>query len=93
MMLSCNTILDYLKEHKKEYTEIGIDIIGVFGSYAKSTNTKDSDIDILYDTKKGIEGLHDKKLEATFNTKVDLASKKYLKPYVKNEIMKDLKYL
>lgn len=98
-MLEQSTIINYLKEHKEEYNKIGINIIGIFGSYAKSENTLDSDIDILYDTKKGTVNLYDKKqklkqvLETAFNTKIDLASKKYLKPYAKNEIMKDLIYV
>jgi len=99
MALDNSTIINYLKEHKKEYTAMGIDIIGIFGSYAKQTNSKNSDIDILYDTKQGITNLYEKKqtlkeeLEKVFNTKIDLASKKYLKPYVKQEILKDLIYV
>lgn len=92
-------ILEILRNVKEEYKDSGIDIIGVFGSVAKQTNTTNSDIDILYDTQKGVQNLHDKKqtlknkLQNLFHTKVDLASKKYIKPYVKNEIMKDLIYV
>lgn len=98
-MLEKNEILSKLKQLKPTYEKEGLILIGLFGSYAKSNNTKYSDIDILYDTKQGITNLYDKKqfikksLEKIFNTKIDLASKKYLKPYVKEEIMKDLIYV
>ncbi len=41
-------ILSKLKELKPIYQEEGLEIVGVFGSYAKETNTKYSDIDIAY---------------------------------------------
>jgi len=98
-MLEKNEILSKLKQLKPTYEKERLILIGFFGSYAKSNNTKYSDIDILYDTKQGITNLYYKKqfikksLEKIFNTKIDLASKKYLKPYVKDEIMKDLIYV
>lgn len=94
-----NEILVTLKNIKSDYSSLGIDIIGIFGSVAKGNATEQSDIDILYDTKKGIENLYEKKqilrekLENTLGIKVDLASRKYLKPYIKNEVMKDLIYV
>jgi len=99
MVLDSTIIINYLKEHKKQYSDMGIDIIGIFGSYAKSENSEESDIDILYDTQKGVSDLYDKKqvlkeeLEKVFDTKIDLASRKYLKPYVKDEILQDLIYV
>ncbi len=99
MLLDNGMIINYLKEHKNEYTDMGIDIIGIFGSYAKDTNSRNSDIDILYDTKQGITNLYEKKqllkeeLEKVFNTRIDLASKKYLKSYAKDEILEDLVYV
>ena len=99
MSLNSKIIINYLKQHKKQYSDMGIEIIGIFGSYARSTNSDTSDIDILYDTKKGVSNLYDKKqtlkqnLEQAFDTRIDLASKKYLKPYAKDEILKDLVYV
>lgn len=92
-------ILVTLKNIKSDYSDLGIDIIGIFGSVAKGNATEKSDLDILYDTQKGIENLYEKKqilrkkIETTFGVKVDLASRKYLKPYIKDEIMKDLIYV
>jgi predicted nucleotidyltransferase len=41
-------ILNKLKKLKPIYQNEGLEILGVFGSYAKNTNTKYSDIDIAY---------------------------------------------
>lgn len=41
-------ILNKLKELKPIYQNEGLEILGVFGSYAKDTNTEYSDIDIAY---------------------------------------------
>ena len=42
------TILKKLKELKNLYEENGFLIVGVFGSYARDEENKNSDIDILY---------------------------------------------
>lgn len=41
-------ILNKLKELKPTYQKEGLEILGVFGSYANNTQTKYSDIDIAY---------------------------------------------
>ena len=41
-------ILNKLKELKPVYQKEGLEILGVFGSYANNTQTKYSDIDIAY---------------------------------------------
>jgi len=43
-----NEILSKLKELKPDYEKDGIILLGLFGSYAKDTQTKFSDIDIAY---------------------------------------------
>ena len=44
-----NTILNSLKTLQNKYKKYGFFIVGVFGSYARNEENKDSDIDILYD--------------------------------------------
>ena len=41
-------ILDQLKKLKPIYQKEGLILLGLFGSYAKNTQTKHSDIDISY---------------------------------------------
>ncbi len=43
-----NDILTKLKELQPTYEKEGVVILGLFGSYAKDTQTKFSDIDIAY---------------------------------------------
>ena len=43
-----NEILSKLKELKPAYAEEGLILLGLFGSYAKDTQTKFSDIDVAY---------------------------------------------
>ena len=44
-------LLHKLKEKKRLLLDDGFEIVGVFGSYARGDETKDSDIDLLYDIK------------------------------------------
>lgn len=74
-----------LKE-KKEYLQkkYPISELGIFGSYARGDFNDKSDIDILVDFNDRIDGFkfirlaHE--LEDTFNQKVDLVSRKGIKP-------------
>ena len=96
-----NEILNKLKEVKPIYQNEGLEILGVFGSYAKETNTKYSDIDIAYKldydkfSKKYIGGFSKilrideikDELKTIFKTEVDFVSDSNKK------IMKDLIYV
>jgi len=48
MNISKEYILNTLKEVKPKYQKEGIDILGLFGSYARDTADEFSDIDIAY---------------------------------------------
>ena len=96
-----NEILNKLKELKPIYQNEGLEILGVFGSYAKETNTKYSDIDIAYKldydkfSKKYLGGFSKilrideikDELKTIFKTEVDFVSDSNKK------IMKDLIYV
>jgi uncharacterized protein len=96
-----NEILNKLKELKPIYQNEGLEILGVFGSYAKETNTKYSDIDIAYKldydkfSRKYIGGFSKilrideikDELKEIFKTEVDFVSDSNKK------IMKDLIYV
>jgi predicted nucleotidyltransferase len=47
-LIQKDEIISKLKELKPIYQNEGLEILGVFGSYAKDENTKYSDIDIAY---------------------------------------------
>jgi uncharacterized protein len=70
--------------------------IGIFGSFTRDDFREDSDIDILIDYEEplGIEFIDlAEELEQILNCRVDLVSKKGIKPKYLEEIQKDLVYV
>ena len=95
-----NDIVNYLQQQQPYfYNTFGIQFIGLFGSFSRGDETKESDIDILYKIDK------DKKLsifkylkiasqlEDFFHKKIDLVRVDTLKPTVKKYVEKDLIYV
>ncbi|WP_428738419.1 nucleotidyltransferase family protein [Sulfurimonas sp.] len=93
-----NEILSKLKELKPAYEKEGLILLGLFGSYAKDSQTKFSDIDIAYklDYDKFSSNYRDgfakllriddikKELQNTFKAPIDLV------PDSNKAILKDL---
>jgi len=48
-MTTKNYILKTLKSNKRRFSKLGITSIGLFGSYIRNEQSKDSDIDLLID--------------------------------------------
>lgn len=71
--------------------------IGLFGSVARNEETNSSDIDILFLLKNpiGLFTLSDLKfeLEEKLHKKVDLISENGLNKFIKESILKDVKYI
>jgi predicted nucleotidyltransferase len=93
-------IINYLSEHKNEFSQkFGITKLGLFGSYVKDNADKNSDIDILVELENNLTNIHAKKtifketLEKYFNLDVYIAREKYLKPFVKKEILNEVEYV
>jgi uncharacterized protein len=65
---------------------------GIFGSYSRGEEKKDSDIDILIESPRGIgfgfAGIQ-LELEDKLKKKVDLITYKYISPYLKDRILKE----
>ena len=83
-MYTKEEILKIIREKKPELQKrYPISELGIFGSYARGDYNESSDIDILVDFngRIGIEFIslaHE--LEDTFNKKIDLVSRKGIKP-------------
>lgn len=98
-MLSKQTILLQLKESKPSLMAIGIDSIGLFGSFARNENRINSDIDILIDFKTGKETFDNLMLASDLfeeifkNEKVEIVTKKSLSQYIKPYILKEVIYV
>ena len=94
-------IEEKLKRLKELKTEIKknyfIKKIGVFGSYIRKEEKSESDLDILVEFSKPIDIFKFMELERflseELNIKVDLVSKKALKPFIGREILKEVVYV
>lgn len=87
-------VLDFLKTNKPHLQkQYGIQKIGLFGSYAKGTQTPQSDLDIVLEFKEGTDELLEKRLalEAFFSAnlglKVDIARERFLRPSIKKQVL------
>lgn len=99
-MLSSHDIIKFLGEHlsflKDEYH---ISRLGLFGSFARNEQNDSSDIDIILEFQEGTENIYEKKsrlkefLTNHFQRDVDLCREKYLKPYVKDYLQKEIIYV
>jgi uncharacterized protein len=88
-------ILNILKTQKKELEKrYPISELGLFGSYANGDNTEYSDIDILVDFNNPVDAYtyirlaHE--LEDRFKAKIDLVSRKGIKPHYLPYVEKSL---
>lgn len=98
-------LLYKIKIEKQKLLKDGFKIVGVFGSYAKNTQTKDSDIDLLYDIEptfvekySGFEAFSKlsqikEDLQNTLNLKVDIATIDNNSRTFKKYALKDILYV
>ncbi|MCD6277323.1 nucleotidyltransferase family protein [candidate division WOR-3 bacterium] len=96
-MLNSDEILKKIEESKDKIKKFGVRRIGLFGSYIRSEQKKESDIDVLVEFKKGkktFDNYMELKffLEDLFNCKVDLVILESIKPDLKPHILKSVKY-
>ena len=94
-MKSLNDAKMILSRHKDELEKkFGVKKIGIFGSYANGEPKKSSDLDLLVEFKTPI-GLFkfmdlEDYLEKLLGLKVDLVTRKALKPHIGKAILKEL---
>ena len=103
--MSINDIYEKLRLIKPILSNDGINILGVFGSYARNENLKDSDVDILYHLDKifydkysgfiGFKKLDEIKqfISEKLDKKIDLAPSSNLSKTAKTHILKDVIYV
>ncbi|RLF53572.1 MAG: nucleotidyltransferase [Thermoplasmata archaeon] len=96
-MLNREEILELLHENRKEIKRYGVKKIGLFGSFIRNQQKKDSDIDILVEFKKGkktFDNYMDLKffLEDLFNHDVDLVIKDAIRLELKTKILRSVRY-
>ena len=92
-----NTIKKILSKHKKALAKkYHITQLGIFGSYARGENKKNSDIDILVEFSK-VPGFSfmslELELEKLLGKKVDLVRKKAIRPELRRYILDDVVFV
>ena len=98
-MKTRDQILTFLTQNKKVFRErYHIIRIGLFGSYARGEQNLESDIDILVEFEENTQDLYELKLQLkdffkkNLGIEVDICREKYIKPRIKNSILKDTVY-
>jgi hypothetical protein len=97
-MTTKENILSTLKMHKPAFLKLGVCNVGLFGSYVRGEQSKDSDIDVLIDFVPEQENYNNfmavyDMLECMFNNeKVEIVTKNGLSPYIGPAILKEVVY-
>ena len=99
-MLTQESVLQFLSSNKDRFRhEYQVERLGIFGSFARNEQTETSDVDVLVEFDESAHDLFTIKsqlrllLEKHFQRPVDVCNPKYLKPYVKNLVMRDAIYV
>ena len=86
-----------IQSHKKDLNKLGVRTLAVFVSVARDESKRKSDVDIMidFDSKKGLFVFMDIKsyLEEILDCDVDLVTKNALHPALKQNILKEAKYV
>ena len=96
-MLTCKAITRMIEGDKNTIKRYGVGRLGVFGSHVRNEQNAESDIDILVEFEKGkktFDNYMDLKffLEDLFKRKVDLVIIGTIKPDLKADILRSVKY-
>jgi uncharacterized protein len=92
-------ILNTILTHKAALLNLGIEHVGLFGSYVRNEQSGDSDIDILieFDPKKenfdNFMAVYDYLEKIFHDEKVDIVTKNGLSPYIGPEILNEVVYV
>lgn len=98
-MLTKEIIKQRILQHKTQLTNLGIDLIGLFGSYVREEQHEQSDIDILISFREGKETFTNFMdltyfIEEIFKGEnVEIVTKNGLSPYIGPKILKEVEYV
>src|SRR3989344_4333274 len=91
-------ILDLLKENRETLGKLGVNRIGVFGSFVTGEQNAQSDVDLVVEFNKGQKNFHNFMGTASFaenllGRKVDLLTPQSISPYLASHIEKEIEYV
>ena len=95
--LNKGKIFEILRLNKPQLQKYGVKRIGLFGSYLRGENKKESDIDFLVEFEEGKKNYDNFielafLLEDLFNKNVDLLTPESMSPYLKPYILKEVQF-
>lgn len=98
-MITQEIILEKLKSIKPQLLKMGVNSIGLFGSYSRNEQTPKSDIDILVDFEPNKENFDN--FMATYDIfeqvfkdeKIEVVTKNGLSPYIGPKILMEVQYV
>ena len=91
-------ILKYIRQHKEEISQFGVERIGMFGSYARGDNSINSDVDILVkfgETSSPFYSYFNLKnyLQDNLQLEVDLCREEDIRKEFREEILRSVIYV
>lgn len=98
-MTTKENIITTLKSHKAELSKLGVQNVGLFGSYLRNEQSGNSDIDLLIDFEPSQENFDNymavcDTFETIFkNEKVEVVTKNGLSKYIGARILKEVVYV
>lgn len=97
-MKSLSEIKKIIQQHKEDLKEkYAVKEIGIFGSCARGEQDESSDIDILVELEKPVGIVKflklEKHLSLLLEAKVEIVTKKALKPYIGRQILQEVSYV
>ncbi|MBN2770777.1 MAG: nucleotidyltransferase domain-containing protein [Spirochaetes bacterium] len=98
--LTRDQLINFIKANKQYLkSEYHIVEIGLFGSFARNEQNTGSDIDLVIEFDNSIKNIYEQKrkvrdfFKKNCNRETDITRKKYLKPRIKQQILKDVIYV
>lgn len=97
-MKTLDEIKELIQRHKDQLREqYHLKEIGVFGSYVRGSQREDSDLDILIEFEKPVGFVKflrlENKLSELLGVKVEMVTKKALKPFIGKRILQEVIYV
>jgi len=97
-MRTFEEIKELLQKNKSKFREqYGLKDIGIFGSYVRGEQVAESDLDILVELEKPIGFVKFMRLENALSqllgVRVEIVTKKALKPHIGKRILEEVRYV
>lgn len=98
MVINKQQVIKTLKDNSRRFEKLGVEKMGVFGSFVSGRQNNDSDVDLLVQFKKGQKNFQNfmgtvNLAEVILGRNVDLLTPESLSPYIGPHIKKEVEYV